>query len=117
MGDGYSNAEDCDGYGTHVAGTISGKGFGVAKNVSIRAGRVVNCGGYGTTAMVLDGMEWIYANGSRPAVVNMSLGSGRRAVGPRHGGAAHLPPLHRGGGGGERQLRRHPAGRLPAGPR
>jgi len=76
VGDGHGNAEDCHGHGTHVAGTIGGKGFGVAKNVSIRAGRVVDCGGNGTTAMVLDGMQWIYANGSKPAVVNMSLGYG-----------------------------------------
>jgi subtilisin family serine protease len=76
VGDGHGNAEDCHGHGTHVAGIAGGSGYGVAKNVQIRAGRVVNCIGGGTTSMVISAMDWIVANGTYPSVVNMSLGYG-----------------------------------------
>jgi len=76
VGDGRVNAEDCQGHGTHVAGTIGSTLYGVAKLVTLRAGRVVNCSGGGQTSMVIAGMDWIAANGSKPAVVNMSLGYG-----------------------------------------
>ena len=69
-------AEDCNGHGTHVAGTVGSTTYGVAKLVTIRSGRVVNCSGGGQTSMVIAGMDWIAANGSKPAVVNMSLGYG-----------------------------------------
>ncbi|HEY7770754.1 S8 family peptidase, partial [Longimicrobium sp.] len=76
VGDGHGSAEDCHGHGSHVAGTIGGTSHGVAKNVWIYAGRVVNCTGGGTASMVIAGMDWIAANGKKPAVVNMSLGYG-----------------------------------------
>jgi subtilisin family serine protease len=76
VGDGHGSAQDCHGHGTHVSGTIGGIYSGVAKNVTIRVGRVVNCAGGGTASMVIAGMDWIAANGSKPAVVNMSLGYG-----------------------------------------
>jgi subtilisin family serine protease len=76
VGDGYGSAEDCHGHGSHVAGTIGGTTYGVAKQVTIWAGRVVNCTGNGTASMAIDGMEWIMRNGRKPAVVNMSLGYG-----------------------------------------
>ncbi len=76
VGDGHGNAEDCHGHGTHVAGTIGGSGYGVAKDVLIRAGRVVDCAGNGTASMAIAAMDWIRLNGIRPAVVNMSLGYG-----------------------------------------
>ena len=65
---------DCQGHGTHVAGTIGGKTYGVAKQVSLVAVRVLNCAGYGSDADVIAGMEWVAANGRLPAVANMSLG-------------------------------------------
>ena len=65
---------DCQGHGTHVAGTIGGKTYGVAKQVSLVAVRVLNCAGYGSDADVIAGMEWVAANGTLPAVANMSLG-------------------------------------------
>jgi subtilisin family serine protease len=71
-----NGAQDCHGHGTHVAGTVGGIYSGVAKNVTIRAGRVVNCSGGGSASMVIAGMDWIAANGSKPGVVNMSLGYG-----------------------------------------
>jgi subtilisin family serine protease len=76
VGDGRVNAEDCQGHGTHVAGTIGSTTYGVAKLVTLRSGRVVNCSGGGQTSMVISAMDWIAANGSKPAVVNMSLGYG-----------------------------------------
>ena len=76
VGDGYGSAEDCHGHGSHVAGTIGSTTYGVAKQVSIQAGRVVNCTGGGNASMVISGMEWIMKYGRRPAVVNMSLGYG-----------------------------------------
>jgi subtilisin family serine protease len=76
VGDANPDAADCHGHGTHVAGIAAGVGYGVAKNARIRAGRVVDCTGNGTTSMVIAGMDWIYANGFRPGVVNMSLGYG-----------------------------------------
>jgi len=75
VGDGRT-AEDCQGHGTHVAGTVGGATYGVAKLVTLRAGRVVNCSGGGQASMVIAGMDWIAANGTKPAVVNMSLGYG-----------------------------------------
>ncbi|CAA9360594.1 MAG: hypothetical protein AVDCRST_MAG89-3717 [uncultured Gemmatimonadetes bacterium] len=76
VGDGHGSAEDCHGHGSHVAGTVGGTTYGVAKNVSIVAGRVVNCTGGGTASMAIAGMDWIARNGKKPALVNMSLGYG-----------------------------------------
>ncbi|HEX2210782.1 MAG TPA: S8 family peptidase [Longimicrobium sp.] len=76
VGDGHGSAEDCHGHGSHVAGTIGGTTYGVAKLVTIQAGRVVDCGGNGSASMVIYAMEWIRRYGDRPAVVNMSLGYG-----------------------------------------
>jgi subtilisin family serine protease len=76
VGDGHGSAADCHGHGSHVAGTVGGTYSGVAKGVSIRAGRVVNCTGGGTASMAIAGMDWIRLNGVKPAVVNMSLGYG-----------------------------------------
>lgn len=67
---------DCDGHGTHVAGTIGGTTYGVAKKVNLTSVRVLNCLGMGTSSGVLRGLEWI-ANRTDPgtkAVVNMSIG-------------------------------------------
>jgi subtilisin family serine protease len=69
-------AQDCNGHGTHVAGTIGGTSYGVAKGVSIVAVRVLNCGGSGTWEQVISGIDWVSANAIRPAVANMSLGGG-----------------------------------------
>lgn len=76
VGDAAGNANDCHGHGTHVAGTIGGATYGVAKNVTLWAGRVVNCQGGGTLSMVLAALDWVTLHGERPAVVNMSLAYG-----------------------------------------
>jgi subtilisin family serine protease len=67
---------DCNGHGTHVAGTTGGTTYGVAKGVSLVAVRVLDCGGFGYNSEVIAGVDWVTANGVRPAVVNMSLGGG-----------------------------------------
>ncbi len=72
--DGNTNAEDCHGHGTHVAGIAAGATYGIAKGAKIWAGRVLNCVGSGQLSEVIAGIDWITGNGQRPAVVNMSLG-------------------------------------------
>lgn len=69
-----SDADDCNGHGTHVAGTIGGKTYGVAKNAKLHAVRVLNCEGSGTYGGVIEGIDWVAKNHVSPAVANMSLG-------------------------------------------
>ena len=75
VGDGHSG-DDCHGHGTQVASIAAGIGYGIARNAQIRAGRVVDCSGNGSTAMVISAMDWIVAHATAPSVVNMSLGYG-----------------------------------------
>lgn len=72
------SADDCNGHGTHVAGTVGGSTFGVAKSASLVAVRVLNCAGSGTTSGVIAGIDWVTADhqAGAPAVANMSLGGG-----------------------------------------
>ena len=74
------NGIDCHGHGTHVAGTIGSTSYGVAKNVQLRGVRVLDCNGFGTTADVIEGVDWVTANSPGPAVANMSLGGGKSAA-------------------------------------
>jgi subtilisin family serine protease/subtilisin-like proprotein convertase family protein len=69
-------AEDCYGHGTHVAGTIGGATYGVAKGVTLVAVRVLDCTGHGTSAQVISGVDWVTGDhqSGEPAVANMSLG-------------------------------------------
>jgi subtilisin family serine protease len=71
-----ANNTDCHGHGTHVAGTVGGAEYGVAKGVSLVAVKVLNCQGSGSTAQVVDGVNWVAATAVMPAVANMSLGGG-----------------------------------------
>jgi subtilisin family serine protease len=70
------SADDCNGHGTHVAGTIGGTKYGVAKQVRLVAVRVLDCRGSGRTSDVVAGIEWVTTNHVTPAVANMSLGGG-----------------------------------------
>jgi aqualysin 1 len=70
------SADDCNGHGTHVAGTVGGATYGVAKSVALVAVRVLGCNGSGTTSGVIAGVDWVTANHASPAVANMSLGGG-----------------------------------------
>ncbi|KUL53015.1 S8 family peptidase [Streptomyces sp. NRRL S-1521] len=74
-----SNASDCQGHGTHVAGTVGGGSYGVAKGVELVGVRVLNCQGTSgdTWAPVLAGIDWVTKNAVKPAVANMSIGGGR----------------------------------------
>ena len=74
--DNDNNADDCNGHGTHVAGTIGSNTYGVAKNAKLFAVRVLNCEGSGTISGVIAGIEWVTAHHVSPAVANMSLGGG-----------------------------------------
>ena len=71
-------ADDCNGHGTHVAGTIGGSNYGVAKAATLVAVRVLNCAGSGATSGVIAGVDWVTGNhpAGAPAVANMSLGGG-----------------------------------------
>ncbi|MGC4788574.1 S8 family peptidase [Micromonospora sp. DT178] len=73
------SADDCNGHGTHVAGTVGGSAYGVAKGVQLVGVRVLNCQGSGTNAGVIGGVDWVTANAVKPAVANMSLGGGANA--------------------------------------
>lgn len=75
VGDGR-NGVDCNGHGTHVAGTVGGSTYGVAKGVTIVAVRVLNCSGSGSTSGVIAGIDWVTSHHTSSAVANMSLGGG-----------------------------------------
>ena len=67
---------DCNGHGTHVAGTVGGNLYGVAKDVNLISVRVFSCRGITSESRVIQGVDWITENAVKPAVVNMSLGGG-----------------------------------------
>ncbi|MDO9453973.1 MAG: S8 family peptidase [Stagnimonas sp.] len=71
-----ADTTDCNGHGTHVAGTATGTVYGVAKKATIHAVRVLGCSGSGSNAGVIAGVDWVAANAVKPAVGNMSLGGG-----------------------------------------
>ncbi|MFZ2359841.1 MAG: S8 family peptidase [Anaerolineae bacterium] len=70
------NGADCNGHGTHVSGTVGGSAYGVAKGVTLKAVRVLNCSGSGTNSGVIAGVNWVASHhaAGAPAVANMSLG-------------------------------------------
>ncbi|MDY7227310.1 S8 family peptidase [Hyalangium rubrum] len=74
------NGQDCNGHGTHVAGTVGGSTYGVAKGVALRAVRVLDCNGSGSNAGVIAGMDWVRVNHVAKSVANMSLGGGYSAT-------------------------------------
>jgi subtilisin family serine protease len=70
------NGQDCDGHGTHVAGTVGGATWGVAKGVQLRGVRVLDCYGSGSTSGIIAALNWLRTHVVRPAVANMSFGGG-----------------------------------------
>ncbi len=82
VGNGYTSiddgrgTEDCNGHGTHVAGTVGGSTWGIAKGVQLYPVRVLSCSGSGSNSGVIAGMDWVAGNHIKPAVANMSLGGG-----------------------------------------
>jgi serine protease len=69
-----NGTNDCNGHGTHVAGTVGGETYGVAKDVFLHPVRVLNCQGSGTVSGVIAGVDWVTQRQVQPAVANMSLG-------------------------------------------
>ncbi|MGW0390363.1 S8 family peptidase [Streptomyces sp. NPDC003042] len=78
--DNDNTAQDGHGHGTHVAGTVGGGAYGVAKKAKIVGVRVLDNNGSGTTAGVVAGIDWVTRNAVKPAVANMSLGGGADAT-------------------------------------
>ncbi|CAL9279038.1 MULTISPECIES: S8 family peptidase [unclassified Streptomyces] len=74
------NGEDCNGHGTHVAGTVGGATYGVAKGVQLRGVRVLDCQGSGSFSGIIAGFDWVRMNAVKPAVANASLGGGYSAA-------------------------------------
>ena len=75
ISDGHGT-DDCAGHGTHVSGTIGGTNYGIAKQVSLFAVRVLDCTGSGTVSGAIAGVQWVTNNAIHPAVANMSLAVG-----------------------------------------
>ncbi|MFJ8909874.1 S8 family serine peptidase [Amycolatopsis sp. NPDC102389] len=69
------NGKDCNGHGSHTAGTIGSKTYGVAKKVKLVGLKVLgnDCSGNGPDSAIVDAAEWLTANGTKPAVANLSL--------------------------------------------
>jgi subtilisin family serine protease len=67
-------ANDCHGHGTHVAATIGGKTYGVAKDVKLVGVRVLDCNGSGSYSAIIAAVDWVTKNAVKPAVANMSIG-------------------------------------------
>lgn len=74
--DNDSDATDCNGHGTHVAGTIAGSSYGIAKSANVVGVRVLSCSGSGSNSGVIAGINWVKDNAQGPSVANMSLGGG-----------------------------------------
>src|SRR5262249_30336896 len=72
VGDG-NGTNDCHGHGTNVAGIVGGLQFGVAKNVTIHAVRVLDCNNRGLVSNFIAGLQWVQNNAARPAIANMSI--------------------------------------------
>lgn len=66
---------DCNGHGSHIAGTVGGTVSGVAKGVSLVPLRVLDCSGVGDSSDMVAALDWVVANGVKPAVVNISIGT------------------------------------------
>jgi subtilisin family serine protease len=71
-----NGTNDCEGHGTHVAGTVGGSTYGVAKRVRLVPVRVLACDGSGAISGIINGVDWVTRNARKPAVANMSLGGG-----------------------------------------
>lgn len=67
------DADDCNGHGTHVSGTVGGKTWGLAKEVKLVGVKVLGCDGTAPDSDSLEGIEWVTKNAAKPAVVNMSM--------------------------------------------
>lgn len=73
---------DCHGHGTHIAGTVASRTYGVAKSATIVPVRVLGCSGSGKMSDVISGLDWVVKNhpAGTPGVINMSLSGGRSEI-------------------------------------
>jgi len=79
----FPGTADGNGHGTHVASTVGGTTYGLAKRITLIAVKVLSSGGGGTVAGVVSGVDWTassYNSRRRPSVANMSLGGGASAI-------------------------------------
>ncbi|WP_242902664.1 S8 family peptidase [Actinomadura terrae] len=76
----FADGNDCNGHGTHVAGIIGSKTYGVAKNVKLRALRVLGCDGTGSMSNLVAAAQWLRTHAAKPAVANMSVGGPKSAA-------------------------------------
>ncbi|WP_327257548.1 S8 family peptidase [Streptomyces sp. NBC_01244] len=74
------DGQDCNGHGTHVAGTVAGKTYGVARKASVVSVRVLDCTGTGDSSGIIAGLDWVAKNAKQPAVLNGSLGGDKSEV-------------------------------------
>ena len=74
VGDGQ-NGVDCNGHGTHTAGSIAAATYGMAKQAKLVAVRVLGCDGSGSADQIIAGLDWIASHAAKPAVANMSIGT------------------------------------------
>ncbi|MBW8482073.1 S8 family peptidase [Actinomadura parmotrematis] len=74
------NGADCNGHGTHVAGILGSKTYGVAKGVKIRALRVLDCKGEGYMSSIVSAAQWLRTHAAKPAVANISVGGPKSAA-------------------------------------
>ncbi|MFF7250263.1 S8 family peptidase [Embleya sp. NPDC008237] len=79
VGDG-NNGLDCNGHGTHVAGILGGRDYGIAKQVKMVAVRVIGCANTGSTSQLIQGVDWVTAHATKPAVANVSIRGGLSAA-------------------------------------
>lgn len=73
VGDGIN--DDCNGHGTHVAGTIAGSTYGIAKDANLYGLKALGCTGSGSLSGIVAALDWVSANATGPSVANMSLGA------------------------------------------
>ncbi len=79
------NGADCNGHGTHVAGTVGGSTYGVAKDVTLKAVRVLDCSGSGTNSGVIAGVDWVTSNHAASAGRGQHEPGRQRLLGAGHG--------------------------------
>lgn len=69
-----NGTNDCNGHGTHVAGTVAGSTYGIAKEATVVPVRVFGCGPSGSSSGIISAIDWVASNATKPAVANLSLG-------------------------------------------
>ena len=116
VNDGLGTDDWCNGHGTHVAGTVGGQTFGVAKSVSLVAVRVLDCTGSTSTSQLLQALDWVIADhpAGVPAVANLSIGGPASSIDRLCRAGCHQRRHHRRRRSGQRERRMRATCRRPA---